>query len=455
MARDMTRGSEAKILLGFALPIFAGNVLQQLYNTVDTMVVGRFVSQQALSAVGTCTSLTMLFVAIAMGMSTGCGVIIAQYFGAKNFSDLRRSLSTSIIMLSAFGLLLTLVAIAGSTYLLSAILNVPDTLLPQARTYFNIYALGLVFQFVYNGVAAALRSVGDSRATLLFLFISSVLNIALDLLFVISFGWGVAGTAVATVVSQGVSAVVSLIYMWKRYDYMRFKRREFVFDRDKFKLALKLGVPTTIQMCIASGGQVLVQRVVNGFGESAIAGFTAAGRIENYLYTPCQAMNAAMATFTGQNIGAGTTERISTGLKKALLITVPFIVVISLLANIFASQLNGLFGLDAEALELANSHLRFLSWFFFMFGIYMPTGGVINGSGDVVVSAAITLSSLATRVICTYLFAYVFHLGFASLYISIPIGWMFSLISMILRYSSKRWLDKAIVKREGPTEEPA
>lgn len=443
----MTRGSEAKLLLAFALPIFAGNVLQQLYNTVDAMVVGHFVSQQALAAVGTCTSVTMLFVSIAIGLSTGGGIIIAQNFGAKNFADVRRTLSTSLIMFLAFGLLITVIALSGSTFLLSRVLAVPDEILAEAQVYFNIYALGLTFQFIYNVVAASLRSVGDSRATLLFLLISSVINIVLDLLFVISFGWGVAGAAIATVISQGVSAAVSLIYIWKRYEYMRFSKGEFVFDTDKFRLALKLGVPTTIQMCIVSGGQVLVQRVVNGFGEAAIAGFTAAGRIENYLFIPCQAINVSMATFTGQNIGAGMTERISSGLKKALMITVPFIILISVIANLFAPQLNGLFNLDGEALALANSHLRFLSWFFFMFGIYMPTGGVLNGSGDVIASASITLSSLATRVIFTYIFAYVFEFGFASLYLSVPIGWAVSLTSMLLRYRSKRWLDKAVVKR--------
>jgi putative MATE family efflux protein len=256
MARDMTKGSETKLILLFSLPIMGGLVLQQLYNTVDSIVVGQFLGEVALSAVGTCAALTMFVGSFASGLSNGAGIVFAQLFGAKKYTDLRRSLATALYLLIGLGLIITALGILLARPLLSNLLSAPDEILAPAMQYFRIYCIGLVFQFVYNVIAAALRSVGDSKATLIFLLISSVLNIILDLVFVLSFGWGVAGTAIATVISQAVSAMVSIFYMWRRYEIYRVKAEEAYFDMEKSAVILKLGVPTMIQMCIVSGGNV-------------------------------------------------------------------------------------------------------------------------------------------------------------------------------------------------------
>ena len=431
----------------FALPIMAGQLLQQLYNTVDSIVVGRFLGEAALSAVGTCSALTFFFVAFAMGLSNGAGVVFAQYYGARRMPELRRAVSTAALMLIAIAVVLTAIGISLAEVMLGDLLDAPKDIIGDAVTYFSIYCIGLVFQFVYNAVAAALRSVGDSRATLIFLCISSVLNIILDLLFVLVFDWKVAGTAIATVIAQVVSAVVSVIYMQKKYDFYRYRRGEFGFDGKMCRLTLKFGVPTMIQMCIVSGGQVIIQRVANWLGTSAIAAATAAGRIENYIFIPAQSFNSAMATYTGQNVGAGSLDRVYAGYKKTLLMSVPICVSLMAITFFLARPLVGLFGVEGEALDLGIKHLRFITPFFLFFSIYMPTVGLLTGSGDVYAATSITLSSLALRVICTYVFAYLCHFEFASLYYAVPISWALCLVCGFIRFKSKRWETKRLVKK--------
>ena len=441
--RDMTTGSEARHIIAFALPIMGGLVLQQLYNTVDSVVVGRVLGEQALSAVGTCASLTFFLVSFATGLCNGAGVLFAQLFGAKRMDDLRRSLSTGLLLLSALSIVIALLAASFSGPLFVA-LRVPEEIRADALRYFRIYCIGLLFQFVYNVVSAALRGVGDSQATLFFLLISSVLNILLDMLFVIVLRWGVAGTAIATVFCQAVCAVVSVIYMTRKYEFYRFGRGEFRFEGEKAKLILKLGIPTMIQMCIVSGGNVLIQRVVNDLGTSAIAANTAAGRIEGYLFVPAQGLNNGISTFSGQNIGAGLPDRVRSGRRKARSILVPVAVVLAVFLFVFAKQLIAIFGVEGEALTLGIRHLRFIAPFFAFFCLYMSNAGVLTG--DVKAASAVTLGVLTVRVALTYLLCYAFHMGFAALYVSNPIGWVFGLVISFLRFRSGKWESKSVVK---------
>ena len=445
----MTQGREGRHILAFALPIMGGLVLQQLYNTVDSVVVGQKLGETALGAVGTCSALTMFAVSFAVGLTNGSGVIFAQYFGAKRMEDLRKNLSTAFCLLAGLGLIISILGFCFARPLLRA-LAAPEAILDMASGYFRIYCLGLVFQFVYNVSACALRSVGDSKATLFFLCISSVVNIVLDLVFVIVFQWGVEGTAIATVIAQGVSAGVSLIYMNRRYEFFRFGKGEFRFIGPCCKQILKLGVPTMVQMCIVSGGNVLIQRVVNDLGTVALAANTAAGRIENYMFIPVQSMNNGIATFTGQNVGAGRFDRVRTGRRHARYIMVPTALIISLILWVFAKPLVSIFGVEGESLTLGIQHLRFISPFFVIFALYMSSAGILTGSGDVLAAACVTLSVLGVRVAATYIFNYGFHMGFPSLYYANPIGWAFGFIVVWLRFRTGIWETKAVVKAGKP-----
>ena len=444
MKKTMTEGSEWKLILLFTLPLMAGNLLQQLYNTVDGIIVGNFVSENALAAVGTCSPLTLLFVAIALGMSNGAAVVVSQLFGARRLNEMKRSVATSLLLLFWMGLGFSVLGMLSAKWLLSSVLGVQGYLLDDAVLYFRVYAAGLLFQFVYNIVSAVLRSLGDSRATLYFLLISSLCNVGLDLAAVLVFRLGVLGVALATVLSQLVSALVSLLYMFHRYPDLRFARGEFRFDREKGRLILKMGIPSTLQQCVASLGHVAIQRVINAF--DITAGYTAAMRIESFLLIPIQGFFMGMATFTGQNLGAGKLERIYRALRHTLVMSL--IVIGCVIAVIYplAPQLVTLFGVTGPSAAIAVTYLRFIVFAFLVFCVYFCVNGVLQGSGDVGFCAFNTFSGLAMKVIFVYIAAFLTPIGMRAIWWGSLASWAYSLILAVLRYRFGPWRSKAIVK---------
>lgn len=445
--RSLTQGVEWKQILLFTLPIMAGQFLQQLYNAVDGLIVGNVNGETALAAVGTCAPVTMLFVAIALGMSTGCSVMISQYYGAKRMEELRRGVSTSLILLIGLGLALTIVGGAVARWLLGSVLAVEEgEMLEAATAYFTIYCLGLTFQFAYNIVAAVLRSLGDSMATLIILLVSSVANIGLDLLFVWGFGWGVPGAAWATIIAQALSAVVSFIYMFRRYELLRFSRREFRYYRDMGRTALRLAVPTTLQQCVISCGHIAVQRVVNKF--YITAAIAAASRVENFILIPIFSLNAGLATFSGQNLGAGKPERVRRGLHGGWVMGAVTSAVLGTVVFFFGGQLSQLFGLEGASVAIAQRYLRFMGPCFEIFSLMILTSGVLQGAGDVLYTAFATIANLLLRVALTYALAYGTGLGMAAIWVSMPIGWLFALGLTLGRYKWGPWHKKAIVREE-------
>lgn len=446
---DMTVGAEWRHILLFSLPIMAGNLLQQLYNTVDGIVVGNFVSQEALAATGTAGTLALVFLAFAIGFGNGSGIMIAQLYGAKRHDELRGAVSTALLLLVGLGALFSVLGCVLARPLLAGLMNVEaGVVLDEAVVYFAIYAAGLVFQFLYNAVAAILRAVGDSKATLYFLLVSSVINLVLDLVFVICFHWGVAGAAIATVLSQIGSAVVSVVYMFRKYPLFRFRRGEFVFLRDKCLLCLRLGIPTTIQQSIVSFGNVFIQRLVNSFGSAVMAAFTVGSRIENYLFVPAVGINIGMANFTGQNIGAQRFDRVRRGCRSAMLISLAIAVVLELVSYILAEQISLLFGVEGEALALSMSYVRFMSFFFWIFALYMAFLGTLQGSGDVMFTTCCSLTALAVRVTFAYCMVGLFDWDCSAVWKGMPIGWGCALALSLGRFLSGKWKDKGVIDRE-------
>ncbi len=449
----MTTGTEWKRILLFALPIMFGQLLQQLYSTIDGIVVGNYVGETALAAVGTCTSLTMLFLAAAMGLSNGAGIMIAQFFGAKRHEDLRQAASTAFLLLGLLGVAFALLGVLFARPLLGGLMNVAEgEILEQAVVYFKIYAVGLLFQFGYNAVSYILRAIGDSRATMYFLCVSAVMNLVLDLLFVIVFRWGVAGAAVATVIAQVCSMSASILYMNRKYELLRFKLSELRFFPEKGKLCLRLGVPTTLQQIAISFGNVLMQRLINSFGQYTMAACTVGMRVESYTMVPILGLNMGMATFTGQNVGAGNYDRVRRGLRGTILVSVVCTAVIVFITFTFAPALSRLFGVSGESLRQAVENIRFQSLCFLIFSVYLTINGLLAGSGDVMFSSIGSLTSLFLRVVFAYFFAYALHMGYPSCWYSIPIGWAVSLIVMILRYRSGKWKEKSVA-HAGEAEE--
>ena len=403
---NMTQGSPWKHILLFSLPVFIGSLLQQLYNTVDAMVVGKFAGESSLSAVGTTASFVFFFLAIATGFSAGNGVVVAQYYGAEQRDKVRESAATGIIFLMILGVVFTIFAIVTSRPVYIHFVNVPNDYIELTLVYFRVYALGLVFQFGYNIFSAILRAIGDSAATLYFLLISSVINVVLDILFVAYFHMGVYGAAVATVISQAASFVAAYFYMVKKYPIFRFKLSEYKLNKDLINKTVQIGFPMSLQLIVVSLGLTLIQRVVNGFGQVMTASFTVGYRIEMYLHLPCNAFQTAMATFTGQNIGAGKMYRVKKGALQAVLMSVLFTVAISIIILINSDFIITLFGLGEQATIYCLSHIKAIAVVTIILSMYLPLFGVFQGANHSILPMFVAIFALGIRVVVTYLFCY-------------------------------------------------
>ncbi len=444
MARSMTQGKEWKQILLFSLPLFAGNLLQQLYNAVDGIVVGNFAAdtENALSAVGTCAPVTMVFLAFAIGMSGGCSVLISQLFGARRMEEMRQAVSTGLILVGSIGLVFSIVGGMIARGILTHLLSASEGYLDAATTYLTIFCFGLVFQFIYNIASFILRSLGDSKATLYFLLISSVVNILLDLLFVAVFHWDVPGVAVATTLAQMVSAVVAVVYMFRKYPVLRFSKGEFRFHKDKALLALRLGIPHTIQMVVVSASGMAVQRVVNDF--ELTAGYTAAMRVENFVATLPLSANVAMVTFTGQNIGAGKLDRVKRGLHAMWLMSAGISALAAVLISLFAVPLSGLFGVEGDALWVSVEYIRVVSPAMVAFALYMVTTGLLQGAGDAIFAATNSLICTGLRCVAAYVMAYLTPIGGAGIWYSPIVGWCVAFLLALCRYHWGPWRNKAL-----------
>ena len=400
----MVEGTPWKHILSFALPVLMGSLLQQLYNTVDTIVVGNFSGEDALSAVGTTGSFTFLFLAVAIGFSAGNGVIVAQHYGAKNEKLLRENAATGILFILGLGLIMTIVGILIAEPAYRYLVNVPDSFIDLTLVYFRIYAIGLFFQFGYNIFSSILRAVGDSAATLYFLLIASVLNIVLDLLFVAHFKWGVAGVAIATDISQAVSFVAAYIYMRKRYPIFRFGLKDYKWHPHHAKKTAMVGFPIALQLMIVSFGLTFIQRAVNGFGQVMTASFTVGQRIEMYLNLPCNAFQTTLATYTGQNIGAGRLDRVKTGVWQTLIISLVFTLFISGIVWAASGNIIALFGLSSASATYCTEHLHTVAFINVILSLYVPLFGVFQGSNHSGVPTIVATGALGVRVLVTYLF---------------------------------------------------
>ena len=445
MTKDLTRGTPWKLIVQFALPIMLGNLLQQLYNTADTIIVGNFEGQQALSSVGACTSLTILFTALALGFSIGAGVLISQYFGAGRMQELRRYAATSIVLMLAMGLVMTMVGVLSAELLLRGFLGTPESLLPQSVLYFRIYAAGLVFQFGYNIAAALLRALGDSRATLYFLLVSSVLNVALDLLFVAALGMSVAGAAIATVISQLAACVIGFWYMYRKYELLRFSARELRLEPAVAGRILRVGLPMALQQSIVSCGFLFLQKLVNYYGESMIASYTVASRMENILMIPILGIQSTMATYAGQNMGAKLPERVSRGLGQGVLVSLFMTLVLCAGQIVGISLIIGAFRLDEAAAEICHQHLFASAVAIPIFAVYFPANGMFQGVGEGFHATFYALMALGLRVVFAYSLHKTAAFGYTAIWWSQAMAWTLTLIVCYAHFFRGKWKEKSLI----------
>lgn len=432
-----------KALFLFALPMIIGNLFQQFYTMVDSIVVGQYVSENALAAVGASYSLTTVFISVAIGGGTGASVITSQCFGAKKYDRMKRSARTA---LTSFLILSVILAVFGMVFCekIMLLLNTPENILEQSVEYLNIYFLGLPFLFMYNVLSAMFNALGKSKIPLFLLIFSSVFNIVLDIFMVKTLSLGIAGVAWATLIAQGLSAVAAFVIFIKQLkdfdDNPEETSTKTWFDKELFGTMTMITLPSILQQSTVSIGMMLVQSVVNSFGSEMLAGFSAAMRIESICVVPMSSMGNAMASYTAQNIGAGKYERVKQGYHKAFGIIAGFALLICLALELFHTPLIAMFlGNDGSevALRTGVGYLTFMGWFFVMIGMKMVTDGVLRGSGDMKMFTVANLSNLGLRVFVATVFAPLY--GIHMVWIAVPIGWTVNFIISFCEYRTGKW----------------
>ena len=444
----MTEGAPWKHIIRFTLPVFFGAVLQQLYNTADAIIVGNYSGEASLAAVGTTATFTFLFLAMAVGFSAGNGVVVAQAYGANDEQQVRANASTGILLLLGMGIISTIIGISVSRTAYTNFVGVPPELLELTLEYFNICMLGIVFQFGYNIFSSILRAVGDSAATLYFLLITSILNIGLDLLFVAHFKWGVAGAAWATNISQAVSFIAAYMYMWKKYPVFRFKLRDYSWKGNLAWLTVKMGCPIALQLSIVAVGLTFIQRAVNSFGKAMTASFTVGQRMELFLNLPFHAFQTTLATYAGQNIGAGKMDRVKQGMRQALAMSFSSTVFISILVCFYDLSIIHLFGLSSQAAVYCKDHINTIAFTNLILSVYVPVFGVFQGANHTAFPTLVATCALSTRVIVTYLFKDSPYFGYSIIWWNNLFGFSVGFIITWIYYFSGRWQQNSRIKVE-------
>jgi len=385
-----------------------------------------------------------MLISFVVGVGMGTTIIISQYFGAKDMKMVKRSIDTMFIFLFAASVLVTLLGITLSGPIFRLI-HLPDDVMPQAIAYFNVYLTGLVFFFGFNGISSVLRGLGDSKTPLYFLVISTVMNVALDLLFVAVFKWGVTGAAWATVLSQAGAFFTSIIYLNRTHELVKLNSLKLVFDRYIFKKSITIGLPTGLQQTFVSMGMLAVTRIVNGFGTDAIAAYSAAGRLDSLAGLPAMNFGAALSTFVGQNLGANKPDRVKQGFKATMLMSGALALLTSLVVIIFRKQLMHLFTEDAAVMIIGAEYLVIVSSFYIFFSTMFVIGGVMRGAGDTLIPMFITLFALwGIRIPAASIMSQYF--GVDGIWWSIPIAWFIGMTLSYVYYLKGNWKKKVVVK---------
>lgn len=443
--KDMTVGSEAQHIFIFSLPMLIGNVFQQMYNMTDSIIVGRFVGKEALASVGACFPIIFFMIAIVMGLSMGFTVVIGNFFGAKKIEDVKTTIDTTLIFLFVISIALTVLGLFFSRDILE-LLKTPEEIIGEAKKYIDIIFYGTIFLVGYNTIGAILRGLGDSLTPLFFLIFSSILNIILDILFVTYFKMGVSGVAWATVISQGISFVLGLIYMeLSNHEVLRLRFVKMKFDFTIFIRSIRIGFPTAIQQILVSLGMMALSRIVNSFGTTTIAAYTAAGRLDSFALMPAMNFSMAISTFVAQNFGANKLERVKKGVKATVLFSSAIAITISLIFVIFSRQLIIIFNKDAEVVSIGVEYLLIVSPFYLVFSLMFVFNGVLRGAGDTLIPMFITLLSLWIVRIPISAFLSM-KIGTAGIWWGIPIAWLIGTGLDYLYYLTGRWKKNAITK---------
>ena len=431
--RTMTEGNIYNVIIRFTIPIMLGNFFQILYNTIDSIIVGRYVGLIALGSVGSTSSLINLIVGFFMGISAGAGVLVSRYYGAKNYDDLSICVHTFIKVSIFVSIFLTIFGISLSGYLLE-LFNTPADNLKDATLYLQVYFAGITGLVIYNGASGILRAVGDSKRPLYFLILSSVINVILDLVFVIYFNMGVFGVGLATLIAQAVSAILIIIVFIRTKDVYKLELHKFKINKVMLKRILSIGIPSGIQQAIVSFSNVLVQSYVNGFGSYVVAGYSAANKIDAFVLMPINSLSLTITTFVGQNAGARNIKRAFKGVNNTIIILLGACIIISLITVTNGNNLIGLFNDDPNVVKYGVQIISILSPLYFIFGIGAIYLGAIRGFGYTKVPMYINVFTLCICRQIFLLFAMNYKQDVQLLFMCYPLSWIVLLILSIMYY---------------------
>lgn len=444
MNKDLTKGNPEKVLWLFCMPLLGSIIFQQLYNIADSFVAGKFINENALAAVGNSYEITMIFLAFAFGCNIGCSVVISKLFGAKRYTEMKTAVKTALISSAVLCAVLTVIGFVFSDALLELI-HTPTELLEGSRLYLDIYVAGLLLVFFYNISTGIFSALGDSKTPFIFLAISSTSNIAVDILFVKTFNMGIAGVAWATFLCQGVSCVLALIFVFKRLAQIKTEEKSPWFSFEMFKEIALIAVPSILQQSFISVGNIMIQRVINDFGASVMAGYSASVKLNNLVITSFATLGNGISNFTAQNIGAEKFDRIKSGFRAGIkmiwLITFPM-VILYLMAG---KHLVGLFinNPSQAAVDTGVVFLKILSPFYFVVAVKIVADGILRGAGLMKQFMAATFTDLILRVALAYILAG--NIGSVGIWCAWPIGWVIATVMSFVFYRKAGWRSNAVL----------
>ena len=442
---DMTQGNILRHLITFALPLLAGNVFQQMYTMVDTWVVGNYVSNEAFSAVGSVGPITNMLIGFYMGLSIGAGAVISQFYGAKQYDRVKDAVHTSILMTLILGVVFTAIGIAITPFMLK-LTNTPEDVLPEATQYLIIYFSGILGLMLYNIGAGILRAVGNSRYPFYFLVVCAVLNTGLDLLFVLVFHLGVAGVALATVLAQGISALLVIILLLRSQDCIQLRLSKLRIHFDMLKKILKVGIPTALQMAVTAFSNVFVQSYINFFGKDFMGGWTAYAKIDQLMFLPMQSLGVAATTFVGQNLGANQPKRARQGVSRALAIAMGCSIALLIPIIIFAPDLVEMFNSKTEVVDFGALLLRLMSPFYLLCCVTQIYVGGLRGAGNTKTPTLFVLGSYVVfRQIYLFIMANFISNEVIPIALSYPAGWVLATVSLTIYYHRTKLTNTQLV----------
>ncbi len=436
MTNDMTKGSPLKIFIFFSIPLLIGNIFQQLYSMVDTIIVGRFVGVDALAAVGTTGSMFFLVNGMILGLTSGFGVLVSQKFGAKDESGIKKAVASNIILTVISTIIITLIALLVKNPLLK-LMNTPNNIFKDANIYITIIFVGIITQAIYNMAAGILRALGDSKTPLYFLIISSVLNIILDLVFIAKFNMGVAGAAYATNIAQGFAAVLCIIYSYRKFKILRLKKEDFNVEKEYFKIHLKIGIPMGLQFSVTAVGIIIVQSAINVFGSTVIAAYAASSKVLQLVMQPAISFGVTIATYAGQNLGAKRFDRIKYGIKIMNKVSIISSLIAGFILVFFGKYFVMLFieKPTPEIYSYAQQVFNYSAIFFIPLGFILVYRNVLQGMGDSFIPMIAGVAELLARAVVAFTLPK--FIGFVGICLSDPVAWIAAAVPLMIAYYRK------------------